>query len=270
MAARILLIEDNATNLELMVYLLEAFGYSPICARGGEAGLEIARSERFSLIVCDIQMPMMDGFEVARRLKRDPSTSNIPLIAVTALAMVGDKDRVLAAGFDGYVAKPIAPEEFVSQIERFITEDERGTRRSPATLVDGHENAAAGPGLRILVVDDRETNRELACSILQPFGYDVVVAGGMNEALERARQALPDLILSDVCMTHGSGYEFIRKVKQDLEMKNIPFIFITSTMLDEADKERGLALGADRFLFRPVEPLTLLAEIKACLAGREN
>ncbi len=268
MAARILLIEDNATNLELMVYLLQAFGYSPICARGGEAGLEIARRESLSLIICDIQMPTIDGFEVARQLKSDPATSKIPLIAVTALAMVGDRDRVLAAGFDGYVAKPIAPEEFVPQIERFIKEDERGVRRAPATVVGRHEQAASRRGLRILVVDDRATNRDLARSILQPSGFEVVLACGMHDALARARQALPDLILSDVCMAEESGYDFIKLVKEDLELKDIPFIFITSTMVDEADRERGLALGADRFLFRPTEPLVLLAEIRACLAGR--
>ena len=267
MPARILLIEDNATNLELMVYLLQAFGYSPICAHDGEAGLEMARRESLSLIVCDIQMPTIDGFEVARRLKSDPATSKIPLIAVTALAMVGDRDKVLAAGFDGYVAKPLAPDEFVAQIERFIREDERGARRSPETMSDHQEKPDSRRRLRILVVDDRATNRDLARSILQPSGYDVVVADGMHEGLARAKQTLPDLILSDVSMARGSGYEFIGLIKEVPELKNIPFIFITSTMMDGADRDRGLALGADRFLFRPTEPLTLLAEIQACLTA---
>jgi two-component system cell cycle response regulator len=265
--ARILIIEDNVTNLELMVYLLEAFGYSPVCARDGEAGIEIAQRETFSLIICDIQMPIIDGFEVARRLKSDSATSTIPLIAVTAFAMVGDRDRVLASGFDGYVAKPIVPAEFVGQIEQYIRNDERGKRRSPERVVDRHEEAAAGSGLRILVVDDRATNRDLALSILQPSGYEVVVADGMSEGLAKAKQSLPHLILSDVCMSQGSGFEFISLIKNDAELNHIPFIFITSTMMDEADRERGLALGADRYLFRPTEPLTLLAEIGACLAG---
>jgi two-component system cell cycle response regulator len=267
MAARILLIEDNVTNLELMVYLLEAFGYSPVCARDGEAGMEIAQSEPFSLVICDIQMPIVDGFEVARRLKSNPATSTIPLIAVTAFAMVGDRDRVLAAGFDGYVTKPIVPAEFVGQIEQFIRREDRGERRSPETAADWHEQTALCRGLRILVVDDQAMNRDLALSILQPSGYDVVVADGMREGLAKAKQSLPDLILSDVSMAQGSGFEFICLIKEDDALKDIPFIFITSTMMDQADRERGLALGADRFLFRPTEPLTLLAEIGACIAG---
>ena len=249
------------------LHLLEAFGYSPVCARDGDAGVEIAQRESFSLIICDIQMPIIDGFEVARRLKSDPATNKIPLIAVTAFAMVGDRDRVLAGGFDGYVTKPIVPAEFVGQIEQFISQEQRGERRSPERVVDRHEEAAAGSGLRILVVDDRATNRDLALSILQPSGYEVVVADGMREGLAKAKQSLPDLILSDVSMSQGSGFEFICLIKGDVELKHIPFIFITSTMMDEADRKRGLALGADRFLFRPTEPLTLLAEIGACLAA---
>ena len=268
MAARILLIEDNRTNLELMVYLLKAFGYSPVCARDGEAGLAIARSEIFSLIVSDIQMPTIDGFEVARQLKSDPATSNTPLIAVTALAMVGDRDRVLAAGFDGYVAKPIDPESFVAQIERFIRQDERESAGSPESLVGRSGVVARGQRQTILVVDDRAVNRELARSILQPSGYEVIVAGEMQEALERAREHLPDLILSDVCMSNGSGFDFIKLIKDDLDLKDIPFIFITSTMTDEVARTQGLTLGADRFLFRPTEPLTLLAEIRDCLGRR--
>lgn len=270
MLAEILVIEDNVTNLELMVYLLRAYGYSPICANGSQEGLEYAHREGLSLIICDIQMPVVDGFEVARRLKGDTATRKIPLIAVTALAMVGDKDRVLAAGFDGYVAKPIAPETFVAQIEQFIREDERGVRRVSNTLVDQNEKVAKDRRFRILVVDDRPVNRELARSILEPSGFEVLVAEGAQEALKIARSVVPDLILSDVCMSDGSGYDFIVLVREDQNLKNVPFIFISSTMSDDVDRERGLALGANQFLFRPTEPLTLLSEIRACLSGGQS
>src|SRR5438445_117978 len=108
MAARILVVEDNPANLELMTYLLKAFGHSPTVAHDGVDGLEAAQREQPDLILLDVQMPRMDGYEVARRLKRDPVLRAVPVVAVTALAMVGDRDRVLASGFDGYIAKPIA------------------------------------------------------------------------------------------------------------------------------------------------------------------
>jgi len=120
MPKRILVIEDNPVNLELMTDLLEAFGFTVIAARGGAQGIELVRQERLDLIICDVQMPGMDGYEVAHYLKRDPMLRRIPLVAVTALAMVGDREKVLAAGFDGYIDKPIAPEMFQKQVETFM------------------------------------------------------------------------------------------------------------------------------------------------------
>lgn len=118
--AKILIIEDNPTNLELMTYLLEAFGHLPVTAADGPTGLDIARRDNISLIICDIQLPHMDGYEVVHQLKNDVHLRHIPVIAVTAYAMVGDRDKALNAGFNGYMAKPIDPEMFVAQIEKLL------------------------------------------------------------------------------------------------------------------------------------------------------
>ncbi len=120
MAARVLLIEDNRPSLELMSYLLHAFGHTPIEARNGVDGLEILRTERPDLVVCDIDLPRLDGYSLAGQAKANPETREIPLVAVTALAMVGDRDRALRAGFDGFLTKPIEPETFVQELERFL------------------------------------------------------------------------------------------------------------------------------------------------------
>ena len=119
-ARRILVIEDNPTNLELMIYLLTAFGHTPLVARTGEEGLAAAARERPDLILCDLGLPRMSGLEVARRLKSDPALQPIPLIAVTASAMVGDREAVMATGFDGYISKPITPETFVREVEGYL------------------------------------------------------------------------------------------------------------------------------------------------------
>jgi CheY-like chemotaxis protein len=120
MSARILVIEDNAANLELITYLLKAFGHTTIVARDGEEGLRIARTRLPDLILCDLALPKLDGYEVARQLKADPALKEIPLIAVTASAMAGDRDKVIAAGFDGYIRKPITPETFVGEVESHL------------------------------------------------------------------------------------------------------------------------------------------------------
>lgn len=131
MTARILVIEDNPASLDLMRYLLEAQGYAPFTACDGEEGLEVARLQRPDLIICDIQLPRLSGFQVAQEIKNHPDLGQVALVAVTAFAMVGDRDRVLAAGFDGYISKPITPEAFVGQVESFLRSDQRATLESP-------------------------------------------------------------------------------------------------------------------------------------------
>jgi two-component system cell cycle response regulator len=120
MSARILVIEDNAANLELMTYLLEALGHKTLIARNGEEGLQAAYQNTADLIICDIELPKVNGYEVARQLKLHPDLRKIPLVAVTAYAMVDDREKVLSVGFDGYISKPIEPELFVGQVEAFL------------------------------------------------------------------------------------------------------------------------------------------------------
>jgi two-component system, cell cycle response regulator DivK len=104
----VLVVEDNAANMRLAVFLLENAGYSVLTDTNAEAGLATARASRPDLILMDIQLPGMDGLEATRQLKRDDATRAIPVIALTALAMKGDEERIRAAGCDGYIAKPLA------------------------------------------------------------------------------------------------------------------------------------------------------------------
>jgi len=269
MAARILVVEDNPANLELMSYLLRAYGYTVSSADNGEDGLEAAARDRPDLILCDVQLPRVDGFEVARRLKADAALKTIPLLAVTALAMVGDREKLLATGFDGYLGKPIDPEAFVFQIERFLRPELRTASLVPAAAAQASERPAPSAGAReILVVDDRNANLDFAVSLLEHSGYRVVPAREMGQALALARERQPDLILADVWMAEGSGYELIERIKAEPQLRAIPFVFITSTMVGSKDRARGLALGAARYLVRPIEPEDLLAEIEACLPRR--
>ncbi len=120
MKRKILLIEDNAQNRYLVTYLLERAGYEVVPAVSGPLGIELAGQVRPELVVLDIQLPGMDGYAVARALKGNPATAGVPIVAVTSYAMVGDKEKALAAGCNGYMEKPINPETFVSDIERFL------------------------------------------------------------------------------------------------------------------------------------------------------
>jgi two-component system cell cycle response regulator len=265
MSARVLIVEDNAINRELMDYLLRAFGFETMKAADGAVGLEIARRERPDLILCDIQMPVLDGPAFARAAKADPVLRDIPLVAVTAFAMVGDRDRVLSYGFDGYIAKPLEPLVFIQAVNAALPATLRanGAAQSPTAYT-----SLPPSGMTVLVLDDSQMNLQLKRDLLQPHGYTVVTTDTPTQALRLAREHRPALIISDVGMSEGSGFDFIRDVKADPQLRDIPFIFLSSTHWNEASRTLGLQLGAFRYLLRPLEPQVLLAEIEACLPRR--
>jgi two-component system, cell cycle response regulator DivK len=112
----VLVIEDNATNMKLSTFLLESAGYTVVAATSAETGLTLAHEGRPDLILMDIQLPGMDGLQATALLKADERTRSIPVIALTALAMKGDEERILAAGCDGYIAKPLAYKDFLAVV----------------------------------------------------------------------------------------------------------------------------------------------------------
>jgi two-component system cell cycle response regulator DivK len=114
--AKILVIEDNPANMTLAILLLQSAGHSVLSAKDAEVGLRVARDEQPDLILIDIQLPGMDGLDATGLLKRTEATHAIPVIALTALAMKGDEERIRAAGCDGYIAKPIRYKEFLTVI----------------------------------------------------------------------------------------------------------------------------------------------------------
>jgi two-component system cell cycle response regulator len=245
--ARILVIEDHPVNLELMRYLLTAFGHEVIGVGDAEAGLARARTETPDLVVCDIELPGMNGVEFVRTVRADPALGRLPLLAVTSNAMAGDRERLIVEGFDGYAAKPIDPQAFVPWMEGFLR---AGNATAPV----------------ILVVDDVPVNLSLKRSCLEPMGWHILTASTPAEALSMARFNPPSLIISDVGMPEGDGFDFIREVKGVPSLANVPFIFITSTHWDDAAARKAIELGAERYLRRPMPPEQLIAEVRACLA----
>jgi len=125
MKGNVLLIEDNEQNRYLATFLLEADGYNVKAAFDGPQGIEMSVEGGFDLILLDIQLPAMDGYTVARALRENPATRHVPIVAVTSYAMVGDREKALASGCNGYIEKPINPETFVSQIAQFISLPQR-------------------------------------------------------------------------------------------------------------------------------------------------
>ena len=123
MKKKILYIEDNEQNLYLVRFILEKSGYEVSEARDGQEGIDRAVSLKPSLILLDIQLPNMDGYDVARALRKHADLASTPIVAVTSYAMLGDREKALAAGCTGYIEKPINPDTFIGQLQEFLSQD---------------------------------------------------------------------------------------------------------------------------------------------------
>ena len=120
MSRRIMIVEDTADNRQIMRDLLSTAGYDLVEAIDGEAGVRLAATEHPDLILMDIQLPVIDGYEATRRIKADATLAHIPIIAVTSYALSGDEAKARAAGCDGYVAKPFSPRQLLAKVREFL------------------------------------------------------------------------------------------------------------------------------------------------------
>ncbi|MBD8654313.1 response regulator [Oxalobacteraceae sp. CFBP 13730] len=217
--ARILIIEDNPANIELMSFLLSAYGHAPLSAADGPRGVAAARSERPDLIACDVNLPGMDGFAVLAELKGDPALAGVPILAVTALAMTGDREKVLAAGFDGYISKPIEPESFVAELEAFLTTAPAAAPAAaaappPVTTMAANDTMATAAtrdagGRTLLLVDDDRFMLGVLNDMLIGQPYRVLSACSGEEALQVLSHEPVEVILCDQAMPGMRGTEVL-------------------------------------------------------------
>ena len=242
------MVEDNEKNMKLLRDVLRATGYRTLEATTGGQALTLATEHRPALVLMDIRLPDMDGLEALSRLRMDERTAAIPVLAVTAQAMRGDRERFMEAGFDGYLSKPVDIDELLETVERHCEGGERMT-----------DDGAA----RILVVDDVAENVRLLEALLDSRGYDVMSAGDGASALELVASAKPDLVLLDVMMPPPDGYAVCRQLREDEETAVLPVIMLTAALGPE--KAKGLEAGADDFIAKPFDHDELFARVQSLL-----
>jgi len=249
MKENILIIEDNEQNIYLVTFLLKKNGYRIIQASDGREGIALARRSKPDLILLDIQLPVMDGYAVAHELRQNGELGNIPIVAVTSYAMSGDRERVLAAGCKGYIEKPINPETFAAEIEKYLLPPETNCIEEGAMT-------------KMLIVDDNWQSLYMLQALLTGSGFEVEMAANGAEALEMARRVPPEMIISDILMPVMDGFALCRAWKADERLKDIPFVFYTATYTDPRDEELSLSLGAARFIVKPQDPEAFVALLR--------
>ena len=262
--ARILIIEDNSANVELMAFLLTAYGHSAQSESDGAGGIAAARARRPDLIACDVNLPGMNGFAVVAALKADPALADVPVLAVTALAMAGDREKVLAAGFDGYISKPIEPESFVTELEAFLLASGAplAALPPPAPHVGQHPAPAARP--TILLVDDDPFMLAVLADMLGSEPWRVLSAASGPEALALLGREPVEVILCDQSMPGMSGTEVLARVARDTP--RTVRLMLTGQQ-DLAEIDAALRAGiADAHYAKPVSAATLRARLREAVA----
>ena len=267
--ARILIIEDNPANVELMAFLLTAYGHTAASAPDGARGIAVARAEPPDLVACDVNLPGIDGFGVLAALKADPGLAGVPVLAVTALAMAGDREKVLAAGFDGYISKPIEPESFVAELEAFLPAGTAGgapaqpSASSPGTAPQALPEARPAQPT-ILLVDDDSFMLAVLADMLDEEPVRVLSAASGRDALALLEREEAEVILCDQSMPGMSGTEVLAEVAA--RYPRTVRLMLTGQQ-DMAEIEAALRSGvADAHYAKPVSAAGLREHLRQALA----
>lgn len=266
MPARILIIEDNQANMDLVTYLLQAFGHQPLCATDGAMGVEMALREQPDLILCDLHLPRIDGLGVVARLRADPATHAIPILAASALPVTDGCAALRRAGFTGCLPKSLEPDVLLPSLESFLPEHLRagGMPAKSTAAATPAPQAAPGGGARarVLLLDAAPENAGLVAAILAHTGYSVSTASNPMDAGALLDGHVYDLMLCELGLLEAGRLSFLADA---LEMApGLPVLVIRP---DDEDDLGALGAGRRRgMLSHPLDPQQLVAAIDALLA----
>jgi diguanylate cyclase (GGDEF)-like protein/PAS domain S-box-containing protein len=267
---RVLIVEDNAVNQKVVAAFVTRMGLDYLTADNGEQAVELSRVKDFDLVLMDIQMPGMDGYEATRKIRQ--YHPDVPVIAVTAAAMVEDREKSQAAGMNEHLSKPIMWASFTQAVSKWL---DLSTDHAPThldskppeqpsyaekTALEQSQAIGSSPS-RILVVDDVKTNLKVLANALKPH-YAVQVADSGDAALKVVHHGpAPDLILMDIMMPDMDGFEVCRLLKNDPATQGIPVIFVTA-LDSETDEAKGFEVGGVDFISKPFKVPVVLARVR--------
>lgn len=242
----VLVVDDEPSIRRFLRHIMESEGFLVIEARTGEDAVSIAKRENPSLVLLDLVLPDIDGFEVLGRLKEIPSTAEIPVII---LSIIEDEERCFRLGASDYLPKPINRERLVDRVARLIA-----------------ANSRSDPGAAtVLVVDDDDSVLKALKAILTNRGFGVEVAHNGKEGLAKAREIKPDLIILDLMMPIMTGHEVLLALKQNSSTAEIPVVILTAAEPDE--RIRALQGGAESLMTKPFTEKELAKLVKDSLAA---
>lgn len=268
MSARILVVDDVVPNVKILEAKLSVEYYDVITAYNGPDALELAREKSPDLILLDVMMPQMDGFEVCQRLKKDPKTAHIPVIMVTALSETADRVQGLESGADDFLTKPVDDVALFARVKSLLRlkmmMDEFRLREATSfdlgVINPNDEDGNAVIRARILAIDDNDFSSQQLRQIYDDK-YDLIIESNMEEAQVLARGGDFDLAVVSLGATSFDPLRFCSRIRTFEETRQLPLL----TLVDEADSDKlvkGLELGVNDYVMRPIDKNELIVRTK--------
>jgi two-component system cell cycle response regulator len=269
MTARVLVVDDIPANLKLLEARLSAEYFQVVTAFCGSDALDICAQQRIDVVLLDVMMPGMDGFEVCRRIKSDPATQDIPVIMVTALDQPTDKLQGLESGADDFLTKPVDDIALVTRVKNLarlkILNDEMLMRASTSRQMGLSDGAAlqkatsVRPG-RMLLVDDHPRSAARLVEVISKT-HDVFVERDINAALMKLAEHDFDLLIVSLSLSNADGLRLCSQVRSLDRTRHMPIIILVEPG-DNARLLRGMDIGVNDYLMRPIDRHELLARIR--------
>lgn len=268
MTARILIVDDLLPNVKLLEAKLSREYYEVLTAMSGQEALEIAERDDPDIILLDVMMPEMDGFEVCRRLKANENTSHIPIVMVTALSDTSDRVQGLEAGADDFLTKPINDISLLTRVKSLLRVkmmlDELRLREQTGLVlgVDAAVDEDSATGAHILVVEDRAIYANNIKKALEEI-HTVIITDDVAEAFEEARRGGIDLVVVSLSLREADGLRLCSQLRSLEETRLVPLLTIADdTPEDQERLIKGLDIGVNDYLIRPVDANELRARCR--------
>ncbi len=269
MTARVLVVDDVPANVKLLEARLSAEYFDVITATSGAEALAICERAECDIVLLDVMMPDMDGFEVCRRLKANPVTHHLPVVMVTALDQNSDRVRGLEAGADDFLTKPVSDVALIARVRsltrlKMMTDELRMRAVTSKEIgIESPEREAVadkGRGGRILIVDDRPSSYNRLKEMLAGE-HEVDVEADPNEALFHAAEGNYDLLIVSLALAHVDGLRLCSQVRSLERTRSLPILAISDTD-NNARLVRGLEIGVNDYLMRPIDRNELLPRVR--------
>jgi two-component system cell cycle response regulator len=268
---KILVVDDEPGNVKLLRFILISEKYDVLEAQNGKKALELIQVNKVDLILLDVMMPEINGFELTKLLKQDDKYRNIPIILVTALSSQEDKERGIEAGADEFITKPVNKTELTTRIKSMLQLKQyqeqlnaRITVSPGRNLTEVKKDQLSINQQKVLLVEDEESDIKLILKHIENEPYKLLLARTGEEAIEIAQKEKVDLIIQDLLLPGMSGFEVCHYVKNNKQLADIQIVMITC-LSDLETKLKGVGHGVDDFLVKPIDGRELKARINVLL-----